>query len=184
MKIAALQEQVISAAVAVETKAAGVELALRRDLNRKNLLPRLLRLRHCRNFAASWSAGYGGADAVGEGTNVRRCAEQSRAETHAARAAHATDRAEVLDRHAVAIAAAEQAKATLLQGRVKGFCSYGPGLREHCTLSSEIAIKASQWDEDRKYYNSADAISPKLDSLQVEYDKETAAPEVPDTPRR
>eukprot|EP01043_Picozoa_sp_COSAG02_P018408 COSAG02_NODE_859_length_16438_cov_11.496236_6_plen_1824_part_00 len=178
VRISALQEQVTSTIVAVETKAAGVELALRERLEQEESSAKAAQA-----AAAAEISRLAGLLDTAERTLLDRvptlegALSKAERETHAARAAHATDRAEVLDQHAVAIAAAEQAKATLLQESSERISAVMAQASEStASLSSEIAVKASQWDEDRKRMTTQlDTISSQLDALQIEYDKETAA---------
>jgi hypothetical protein len=178
VRVSALQEQVTSTVVAVETKAAGVELALRERLEQEESSAKA-----AQTVAAAEISRLAGLLDTAERTLLDRvptlesALSKAERETHAARAAHATDRAAVLDQHAAAIAAAEQAKATLLQESSERISAVMAQASEStASLSSEIAVKASQWDEDRKRMTiQLDMISSKLDALQVEYDKETAA---------
>ena len=178
VKISSLQEQVASTVAAVETRASGVELALRERLEQAQCSAQAAKA-----VADAEISRLTGLLATAERTLLARvptlegALSNAEREVHAARAAHASDRAEVLDQHAAAIAAAEQAKSILLQESTERISAVLTQASEsNASLSSEMALKASQWDEERKRMTALlDTISSKLDALQAEYDKETAA---------
>ena len=178
VRISSLQEQVTSTVAAVETRASGVELALRERLEQAQCSAQAAKA-----VADAEISRLTALLATAERTLLARvptlegALSNAEREVHAARAAHATDRAEVLDQHAAAIAAAEQAKSILLQESTERISAVLTQASESsASLSSEMALKASQWDEERKRMTAQlDTISSKLDALQAEYDKETAA---------
>ena len=178
VRVSSLQEQLLTTVDEVELRATGVELALREKLEREETSAKAAQASADAEISRlSGLLSTAERTLLGKVPTLESALCLAERETHAARAAHVAEKAEVIDQHAVAIAAAEDAKTTLLQeSTAKISAVMAQASESTASISSEMALKASEWDDHRKRMETQlDTISSKLDALQIAYDEEVAA---------